>query len=427
LPYDLEIEEFHEDRISKISYFEKFKGMKPYFKIEEEEWTYIKETFSKDEIKENLSKILMEYEPPYMDISEEECLKDYKKLKGMWWNDLLVEGEWFPRQGPSYKYSLEFEKKPIYFKRNNSGNKSSNYFQQENRWSVDGTVSPGPLRTWKNQKFMYTLLGSLFSLKVPKVDKSTLRTCISLRKYICSQFKPNVAKGIYDRYKCKNVLDFSAGWGDRLAGFYASEYGELFVGIDPREENHPIYEEQAKFYQKHSTFFETEKRHELLCSPAEDADLSKYEGMMDIVFTSPPYFNVERYSYDDTQSWVRHKKIDDWNKKFLHVALDNVWKTLRKGGILMVNISDVYANAKWSTDRHWQEICNPMNDFLLQKKDSEYMGCIGMEMARRPNCGGVKTAKEGGRVDDGKWNDESLKENNEVDTFCEPIWTWRKV
>ena len=22
---------------------------------------------------------------------------------------------------------------------------------------------------------------------------------------------------------------------------------------------------------------------------------------------------------------------------------------------------------------------------------------------------------------------ESLKENNEVDTFCEPIWTWRKI
>ncbi len=148
---------------------------------------------------------------------------------------------------------------------------------------------------------------------------------------------------------------------------------------------------------------------------------------MDIVFTSPPYFNVERYSYDDTQSWVRHKDIDSWNEKFLHVALNNVWKCLRKGGILMVNISDVYANQKWSTDRHWQEICNPMNDFLSEKEDSEYMGCIGMEMARRPNCGGVKTATKEGRVDGENWNEESLKENNEVDTFCEPIWTWRKT
>ena len=409
-------------------YFEKFKNMKPYFNIEEEEWTYIKENFSEEDIKESLVKVLMEYDLPYAEISDKDCLNDYKKLKGIKWNDLLVEGGWFPRQGPEYRYSLDFDGKPIYFKRNNVGNKSSNYFQQKNRWSVDGTVSPGPLRTWENEKFMYTLLGSLFTLKVPKVGKSELRAAISLRKYICSQFKPNVAKAIYDRYKCKNVLDFSMGWGDRLAGFYASDYGELYVGVDPRKENHPIYKQQTEFYEIHrGKFFEAEKSCEFICQPAEDTDLSKYEGMMDIVFTSPPYFNVERYSYDDTQSWVRHKEIDDWNKLFLHKALDNVWKTLRKGGILMVNISDVYANAKWSTDRCWQEICNPMNDFLLEKGDSEYMGCIGMEMARRPNCGGVKTAKEGGRVDGGNWNEESLKENNEVDTFCEPIWTWRKV
>ena len=24
-------------------------------------------------------------------------------------------------------------------------------------------------------------------------------------------------------------------------------------------------------------------------------------------------------------------------------------------------------------------------------------------------------------------NEESLKENNDVDTFCEPIWTWKKI
>ncbi len=427
MPYDIEIDEYHEDKEMKLKYFDKFRGMKPYFEINEEEWTYLQENYSKEEIKENLAKILMEYPLPYADISEKDCISDYSKLKGIWWNNLLVEGKWFPRQGPEYKYSLDFEGKPIYFKRNNVGNKSSNYFQQSNRWSVDGSVSPGPLRTWKNEKFMYTLLGSLFTLKFNRVDKSVLRTCISLRKYICSQFKPNVAKAIYDKYKCKNVLDFSAGWGDRLAGFYASEHGELFVGIDPRKENHPLYEEQAEFYQKHSTFFENDKNHEFICSPAEDADLSKYKGIMDIVFTSPPYFNVERYSHDDTQSWVRHKDIKDWNEKFLHIALNNVWKTLRKGGILMVNISDVYANAKWSTDRNWQEICNPMNNFLSEKEDAEYMGCIGMEMARRPNCGGVKTATKEGRVDGENWNEESLKENNEVDTFCEPIWTWKKI
>ena len=408
-----------------ILWFEQFRNMKPYFSMDEEQWQYAQDNFSKEEIKESLVEILMEYEPPYMEISEKESLDDYRKLKGVKWNDLYVEGEWFPREGPSYKYSLDLDGKKSYFRRLNTGNKASNYFQQHNRWSVDGSVSPGPIRTWSTEKFMYTLLGSLFTLKVSKIDKGTLRTCISLRKYICSQFKPCVAKAIYDKYKCKNVLDFSAGWGDRLAGFYASDFGELYVGIDPKKENPSIYRQQAEFYEKHRTLFEGERKCEFINEPAEDADLSKYEGMMDIVFTSPPYFNVERYSHDDTQSWVRHKAIDDWNKLFLHKALDNVWKTLRPGGLLMVNISDVYANAKWSTERCWQEICNPMNDFLSELSDSEYQGCFGMEMARRPNCIGVGTGKV---TDEPNRKEEMVKPyDDKQGTFAEPVWVWKKV
>ena len=416
MPFDIEIDEYHEEQDEKLMYFDKFKDMKPYFEINEEEWTYIKETYSKNVIKQKLVDILMKYEPPYMDISEKDCLKDYQKLKGIKWNDLYTKKKWYARSEYDWKRSDNL------IKRNNTGNKSSNYFQQHNRWSVDGTISPGPIRTWENEKFMYTLLGSLFTLKVAKVDKPVLRAALSLRKYICSQFKPNVAKGIYDRYKCKNVLDFSAGWGDRLAGFYASDYGELFVGIDPRKENHPIYEKQTEFYKKHSTFFENDKRHELICEPAEDVDLSKYEGMMDIVFTSPPYFSVERYSYDDTQSWVRYKDIDSWNELFLHKAIDNVWKCLRKGGILMVNISDVNASSK-GKKKGWLKICDPMNDYIKTFEDSEYVECFGMEMAKRPNCIGVGNAKV---TDESNRKEEFIVEK-EGDTFAEPVWVWRKV
>ena len=48
----------------------------------------------------------------------------------------------FAREGTEYRYGLSFEGKQQYFRRINTGNQSSNYFQQPNRWSVDGTVSP---------------------------------------------------------------------------------------------------------------------------------------------------------------------------------------------------------------------------------------------------------------------------------------------
>ena len=159
-------------------WFEQFRNMEPYFSMDEEQWQYAQDNFSKEEIKESLVEILMEYEPPYMEISEKECLNDYRKLKGVKWNDLYVEKKWFARS----EYEWPFSNSLI--RRLNVGNKASNFFQQHNRWLVDGTISPGPIRTWNSEKFMYTLLGSLFTLKVEKVTRSVLRTCISLRKYI---------------------------------------------------------------------------------------------------------------------------------------------------------------------------------------------------------------------------------------------------
>ena len=65
---------------------------------------------------------------------------------------------------------------------------------QENRWSVDNFNSPGPKRTWDTHKFMTSLMGSAYTPKFEKINKSILRTMLGLRKYICSQFKPNCSK-----------------------------------------------------------------------------------------------------------------------------------------------------------------------------------------------------------------------------------------
>ncbi len=391
--------------------------MEPYLKIDKKEWAYIKETFDRPDIQETLVEILKDYELPTQELTKKDAYKDFMKLKGIQWPDYLKETAWYARS--EYKWPLT--KKII--RRINRGKDASNYFQQYNRWSVDGTISPGPVRTWGNPKFMYTLLGSLFTLEVEKVDRGTLRSCIGLRKYICSQFKPNVAKSIYDMFKAENILDFSMGWGDRLAGFYASDYGKHYVGIDPRKENHLIYKEQSEFYEKHLGFFEHERKSEFHCSPAEEFDFSQYDNHFDLVFTSPPYFNVERYSYDDTQSWVRYKDIDDWNTEFLQKTLNNLWRSIKSGGYLLVNISDVNASSKGRKAKGWLPICDPMNDFLDTFKDSEYKGCVGYEMAKRPNCIGVGTAKV---TEETNRKPEYILPDKEG-LFGEPIWIWKKI
>ena len=408
-----------------LDYFDKFLNQEPYLHIDEKEWTFVKGYFEKEDVRESLAKVAMTYPMPTMEMTEEDCRRDFNKLKGTWVYDILKEGEWFARSEAGYEWPLTYRAglsrgKQWYFARNNTGNKASNYFQQENRWSVESSGYPGPKRTWETFDFMKSLMGAAYSLKLDKIDRSILRTMIGLRKYICSQFKPNVAKAMYDLFKAKNIMDFSMGWGDRLAGFYASMNTELYVGVDPRKENHPIYRKQADYYDSLLTMFETPKKVDFYCEAAEDFYYDGYDDTFDIIFTSPPYFNIERYGNDDNQSWVRYKDIDSWNNQFLQKALDNMLPTLKSGGKLCVNISDVNAVSK---GKKWLKICDPMNELIDEYGDMEYKGCIGMEMARRPNSGGAGTAKDTKQF---KESTLDLVEKTKDIRFCEPIWIWEK-
>ena len=395
--------------------------------ISSEDWETLKESYPKDQVKEMLADLFMKYPLPYATdkYTKEDARDDYMKLKGIRWNELLVEGEWFQRQSRESKYPLTYEGKPIYFKRYNLGNLSSNFFQERNRWSICSSGYPGPARTWRTRPFMISLMGAAYTLKLPQIGKKELRTMIGLRKYIASQHKPNVTKALTEFLGSEVMLDFSAGWGDRISGAVSSETIKHYVGIDPRKENHPIYKQQVEFYQKHTSFFENPTKVDLYESPAEDFDYSDYQDYFDLVFTSPPYFNVERYSEDDTQSWVRYKSIDAWNEYFLHSALKKIIPTVKKGGKIAINIADVYTAEKGG-GKDWKEITQPMCEFL-ESEGLTYKGCIGMEMAKRPNSGGAGTVKQT-EHNQNQYKEETLKnsEENQDKTFAEPIWIFEK-
>jgi hypothetical protein len=91
--------------------------------------------------------------------------------------------------------------------------------------------------------------------------------------------------------------------------------------------------------------------------------------------------------------------------------------TLKKGGILAVNIADVYS----APDGGYVDITNSMNDFLTSK-GLKYRGCIGMEMTKRPNNGGAGTGVSEYFSDESK---QTAKEGKNQ-AFGEPIWIFEK-
>ena len=94
-----------------LDYFDKFLNQEPYLHIDEKEWTFVKGYFEKEDVRESLAKVAMTYPMPTMEISEEDCRRDFNKLKGTWVYDILKEGEWFARSEAGYEWPLTYEGK----------------------------------------------------------------------------------------------------------------------------------------------------------------------------------------------------------------------------------------------------------------------------------------------------------------------------
>jgi len=352
--------------------------------ISSDSWSQLNKTYSKNTIIKFFIELILKNEInlPYKDYSDEVLDEDFFRLKSIKYKDLEVTD-------PCYtKYDYEYPLSQRYLRILKGGSKTSNFFHQKTRYACDSIYGPGPLRTWTVPKFLETFLPALWSLKYTKVSSAILCSLFNVRKYVPSQFRPSVAKYFYDRFKAKNVLDFSMGWGDRLSGFLASSSTSHYFGIDPNVCLRPGLTEQYKRFNlnKDCTF---------LFEAAEDALIPK--NYFDMVFSSPPYYNVEKYTYSENQSWVRYKLFDDWMSKFLLPVIYKSVEALKPGGHLVINISDVYSGHKHN------KICDPMNDFISDL-NLKYVEGIGMKINKRPN----RKYKYSG-------------------SLVEPIWVWQKL
>ena len=181
----------------------------------------------------------------------------------------------------------------------------------------------------------------------------------------CYNFRPATAKALYEVYgkdNCK-VLDTSSGFGGRLLGFFTATNTSEYVGIDPN-----TAQSCNKFILYMSRYF-TNKKAYVNKMGSEDFTIEnypQYENYFDISFTSPPYFNIERYSDDITQSHVKFNTYDLWVDGFYRNTIYNSCNALKLDGVFAVNISWV-DNIKEYTD----EFLNDCGFYII--KEDKYL------------------------------------------------------
>lgn len=146
-----------------------------------------------------------------------------------------------------------------------------------------------------------------------------------------SNFRPTAAAAIYDKFAPNGtVWDMSGGWGGRMLGAIKSSVKQ-YIATEPSKKTF-----QGLFDLGHDYGGKTNIR--LSLQGSEDYTPDKES--LDLCFTSPPYFDLEKYSEDKNQSYLKYPNIGDWLNNFLGKTIQNCWHGLKKDGYLLINIAD---------------------------------------------------------------------------------------
>lgn len=167
----------------------------------------------------------------------------------------------------------------------------------------------------------------------------------------CTTFKPKLIKlcigmfgenGIYRQGQStiRRVLDMSAGWGDRLIGCMASNI-DVYHAFDPNIAMQNIYREIIDFFRPHAA----NKKIECTVEPIPFEDASLHDNYYDLVMSSPPYFMMEIYSKDRTQSTSTAQSEREWYTRYLKRWIDKCFGALKPGGMLCLNINQERNNS----------------------------------------------------------------------------------
>jgi hypothetical protein len=172
-----------------------------------------------------------------------------------------------------------------------------------------------------------------------------------------------------------NVYDYSAGYGGRMLGITSSKMGYSYTGVDPNTETFVNLQYLASMiteaYGRTAT---------LNCDTSENFKPTD----VDLAFSSPPYFNLEKYCDEPTQCMVRCTTLDDWFELYAVPTMQNIYQGLNSDGVFATNIADYksYGNKEYAVVDRWIE--------TAERLGFQYQSTIKMMLNTRPGVGNNK-------------------------------------
>jgi 16S rRNA G966 N2-methylase RsmD len=223
--------------------------------------------------------------------------------------------------------------------RSRIGNNIVDYFTFVQRLETKGKYDASffdflnRLNDFKKKKFIQTMLTYYQEVKNKNgqkneyiVLKEVYNICISAINIM----RPLNCMEIYTKYNGSKVLNFCAGWGGSAVA--AAALGlDTYYGVEINTDLKEPYNQMIAYLATKS-----DTKFDIRIENAVEVDYTKMD--YDLVFTSPPYYSLEKYPHN-TQ-YDSKREMDD---KFYKPLFKKTYKSLQNGGHYIINVcKEVY-------------------------------------------------------------------------------------
>jgi len=220
----------------------------------------------------------------------QELIDEYSKLRKRIKNDELIE--------PIKPFKV--------------GYLCSNYFFQYERFNTSCKDNKyTPLEYWNKSHERI--------LAFAKKHNNTLYSTLNYFSHTPSQFPPMSACLVYKEFKCKNIFDPYAGWGDRCLAAMSMNLNYTGVDCNPN---------LIKPYKKMISTYPTAGQIKIIHDKCETINLKRIN--FDFVFTSPPFWKdkkiLERYNGTEMNYDIfMNTSLIPILKKCISISKEKIW------------------------------------------------------------------------------------------------------
>jgi hypothetical protein len=370
------------------------------------------EKYGKEEFRKVLADYITKEKPsfPFFEFNQNKVVENFHKLKQADYTKYIMNSDKeVIEKYDDYKYSYDkyglgvIEGPPTF-------NYVSDSFMNDLRMACGSYGYKSAVDRWNEGDNIWGAFGPIFRGVNDRqhLTPRTYQMSFRLGTYIATQFKPIVAKTIYEMSNAKTVLDTSMGWGDRLTAFYASN-ATHYIGCDPNPKTFARYHDMIKFFDKLTG---GKKTTQIYNCGAEDLPWNEIENV-DCSFSSPPYWATELYGKNqpgqENQSWFKFNEYDSWRDNFYLPVSHNSFNSLSDRGVLMVNILDPKVKGKRYRS----------GDELVDHLKGHFIGQVGMRIMQRPQGKSVFSDEDGNF-------DKSAMDVFMKKIYIENIWCFSK-